>query len=229
MKHSANPICGIYKVTNKINGKPYIGQSTDIYYRWKEHIQNKSKDELQYAFVCALRKYGEENFLWEIIDNCVESELNEKEIFYIKKFNTFIGDGSGWGYNMTRGGDGQNGCGTAVYQYSLDGKYIGRFGSVAEASRCTGANECSIINCCANRRKSSGGFIWKYELLQSVEPYVHKNNVPVLQYTKDGVFIKKFDTVTDAAKSVDKTKTQVTMCCRGKTPSCGGYIWRYAN
>lgn len=227
MKHSAHPICGIYKVTNKINNKVYIGKSTDIYYRWKEHIRNKDKKDFQYVFARALRKYGETNFSWEIVERCNETVLNDKEIFYIKKFNSFIGEKGSWGYNMTRGGDGQSGVGIVVYQYSLKGEYIGQFESVASASINTGTNASGIINCCAHRRKSSGGFIWSYEKKENISPYTHNNNVPVAQYTKDGEFIKFFETVTEAAKSVSRTKTQITMCCRNKTPSCGGYIWRY--
>lgn len=227
MKHSENPICGIYKITNKINGKAYIGKSTDIEYRWKQHLLNINKQNFQYALTCALRKYGKDNFEWEIVERCSENELDDKEIFYIKKFDTFVGDGYGWGYNMTRGGDGQNGVGVQVYQYSLDGEYMACFNSIEEASNKTRSSASGIVNCCARRRKSAGGFMWSYAQMEVMPPYKHNNNVRVAQYTKGGEFVKVFETVTKAANSVGRTKTQITMCCRGKTPSCGGYVWHY--
>jgi DNA-binding CsgD family transcriptional regulator len=53
-----------------------------------------------------LRKYGEENFKWEIIDNAeTQKELNEKEVYWISFYNSFKGNG----YNMTAGGDGASG------------------------------------------------------------------------------------------------------------------------
>lgn len=63
---------GIYKITNNINGKVYIGQSIDINKRWKEHkyrsqIPNKEYDKYLYR---AFRKYGLENFTFEILEEC---------------------------------------------------------------------------------------------------------------------------------------------------------------
>ena len=90
---------GIYKITNKVNGKSYIGKSVDIEKRFNEHKKYQSdKNKTLYK---AIKKYGVENFSFEIIDICGKEELDEKEIYYIKKFNTL-----GFGYNMTIGGDG---------------------------------------------------------------------------------------------------------------------------
>jgi group I intron endonuclease len=58
---------GIYKITNKINGKVYIGQSINIERRWKEHISDKRKNSLIHL---AIEKYGEKNFNFEIIEEC---------------------------------------------------------------------------------------------------------------------------------------------------------------
>ena len=86
-------ICGIYKITNLINGKVYIGQASDIYTRWTNHKNaslRKDKKEYKYPLYRAFRKYGIENFKFEIIEECSEEELNEKEIYYIDFYNTFI-------------------------------------------------------------------------------------------------------------------------------------------
>ena len=89
---------GIYKITNLINGKVYIGQSVNIEYRWQQekHFQGVN-DHLKSAFL----KYGLENFCFEILEECQQEELNKKECFYIKNYNSFDRN---FGYNETTGG-----------------------------------------------------------------------------------------------------------------------------
>lgn len=74
---------GIYIITNLITGKRYIGQSIDIARRFHDHrcISHESNRHLKYA----LAKYGKENFKYEILEECAESELDEKERYYIEK------------------------------------------------------------------------------------------------------------------------------------------------
>ena len=91
-------IIGIYKITNKINGKIYIGQSKNIFKRWSEHrYEAKNNDKPLYK---AFRKYGIENFTFEIIEICNIEQLNEREIFWTKFYNSYNN-----GYNLTPGGD----------------------------------------------------------------------------------------------------------------------------
>ena len=87
---------GIYKITNKINGKCYIGKSINIERRFKEHkyICSESNQTLKRAY----KKYGRENFEFSILEECLEEELNKKEIYYIKILKPQ--------YNRTSGGDG---------------------------------------------------------------------------------------------------------------------------
>jgi len=88
----------IYKHTNKINGKSYIGLTThSMEERLKQHLRNKNK----HKFINAIKKYGIENFLSEIIETVEENLLAEREIFWIKYYNTYNN-----GYNMTEGGEG---------------------------------------------------------------------------------------------------------------------------
>lgn len=89
----------IYKHTNLVNGKIYIGQtSKTMEERWKQHLASKTFTK----FSKALRKYGPDNWNHEILEyNIATQELaDEKEIYWIKKFNSF----SNLGYNLTNGG-----------------------------------------------------------------------------------------------------------------------------
>ena len=92
--------CGIYKITNKINGHSYIGQSIDIERRWKKHI-NFPKENSNYPLYRAFVKYGIENFNFEILKICDKKDLDIEEIKFIAQYDTFKN-----GYNQTTGGGG---------------------------------------------------------------------------------------------------------------------------
>ena len=76
---------GIYKITNKQNGMCYIGQTDDLERRISEHKQKRIVTIDDYINVL-----GVENFDFEILEECSSDELDEKEKFYIKKFNQKI-------------------------------------------------------------------------------------------------------------------------------------------
>lgn len=95
-------ISGIYKIENKINGKVYVGQSVDVYRRLKKHIwEMKSNNSVLYK---ALQKYGTENFTYELIEECEIEKLDEREMYYISKYNSYVGSKNSNGYNLNMGG-----------------------------------------------------------------------------------------------------------------------------
>ena len=98
-------ICGIYKITNLINGKVYIGQSINIYKRWKEHKNKNNWNKKKQIIYSAFKKYGLDNFNFEIIEICNKKMLNEKERFYIKLYKSYVYDKNSNGYNATLGGE----------------------------------------------------------------------------------------------------------------------------
>ena len=98
--------CGIYKITNNINGKVYIGQSVNITRRWREHrtrYHQDSKDSINSHLYRAARKTeGWNNWTFEIIEECPEDQLNSREKFWIKYYDSSNPEK---GYNETEGGD----------------------------------------------------------------------------------------------------------------------------
>lgn len=94
---------GIYKITNIINNKSYIGQSINIEKRIKEHFwkANCQKDiSFNSILHQAIRKYGENNFKWEVLEECSIENIDKLEQDYIQKYNTISPNG----YNILLGG-----------------------------------------------------------------------------------------------------------------------------
>lgn len=98
-------ISGIYKITNLINGKVYVGQSCRIYERWMHHRSDLRHDSAANGHLQqAWNKYGEDNFAFEVVEECDIAMLDQREIFWINKLDSRIS-----GYNMTDGGGGIRG------------------------------------------------------------------------------------------------------------------------
>lgn len=98
---------GIYKFENLLNGHCYIGQSVDIERRFKDHVNRaknnfNSNSEYNSSFHRALRKYGLQNFSFIVLEECDKQLLNEREMYWIKYYNSYEK-----GYNETLGGDTQ--------------------------------------------------------------------------------------------------------------------------
>lgn len=94
----------IYKITNRINNKIYVGKTTNIYRRWKDHKRLafiEGHKEYNKPLYQAFRKYGLENFDFSIIESVDNNIGEEKEKYWIKYYNSYNN-----GYNASLGGDG---------------------------------------------------------------------------------------------------------------------------
>ena len=90
---------GIYKITNIMNRKSYIGQSKQVERRIREHkirYTNDNSPSFDYPLYRSMRKYGVENFAFEVLEECSIEELDIRELYYINYYNTFIP----YGYNQ---------------------------------------------------------------------------------------------------------------------------------
>lgn len=94
----------IYKVTNSLNGKVYVGMTKhDLAFRRMKHIGDARRSSSGSIFHAAIRKYGVDAFIWEVIDRAGSmEELKTKEKEWILKVNSRCPEG----YNLTEGGDG---------------------------------------------------------------------------------------------------------------------------
>ena len=92
----------IYKITNLINNKVYIGKTLEtLETRWKQHKKDSTRF-LNRPLYRAMNKYGIENFIIEIIETPMLEVLSERECYWIEYYNSFH-----FGYNATKGGDGK--------------------------------------------------------------------------------------------------------------------------
>lgn len=100
---------GIYKITNTINNKVYIGQSINIEKRFGEHKRNAFNPKTHtyyYPLYCAIRKYHIDNFTFEVLEECSVEELTTREQYWIDRYNSLDGN---YGYNLVPATDPKRG------------------------------------------------------------------------------------------------------------------------
>ena len=92
----------VYKIQSRTSNKVYIGITKGtLEKRFKRHVRNALKEDSHYKFHRALRKYGADDFVVSVVEECDDSLLIEREKFYIEKYDSYRN-----GYNSTIGGDG---------------------------------------------------------------------------------------------------------------------------
>lgn len=243
-------LCGIYRIENLVNHKSYVGQSIDIYDRWRDHkwaLNNKQHNNKH--LVRSWHKYKEYNFDFTILELCSEDQLNDREVYWIEYYDSYYDS-----YNQTKGGDGCLGkvwtdeerekISRAIIQIALDGKIINRFVSINVAGEKTGIDRRQIWNC-ANKHytqmnrngrvyehvtKTAGGYIWVYEdEMCNFDLSWHQSNSPsykTYQYDMHWNLIKIWPSAEDVKRD-GYGPTVVRSVCQGKFMTAYGYLWSY--
>ena len=229
-------VCGIYKVTNNINKKVYIGQSVDIYSRWNHHkscCKNEKCHEYNTPFYRALRKYGLENFVYCVLEeNVLRENLNMREMGWIEYYDSFY-----CGYNMTAGGN------QTIFSEEFKEKMSeANKGRIPWNKGKHGIYSEETLKKLSESLKGKPGY-WtnkhlseetKKKLSESLKgkPSWQKgkpsyNRKPVSKYDLNGNFIKKYNCITDALKENPKAG-HIGEVCNGYRKQTGGFIWKYA-
>lgn len=90
--------CGIYKISNIKTNACYIGQSLDVYKRWCDHCKSAIIEKTKNKLYDAIREYGLDNFTFELLEECTAEQLNDREKYFIKMYDSY-----NYGYNSTIG------------------------------------------------------------------------------------------------------------------------------
>ena len=222
-------ICGIYEILNTVNGKRYIGQSVDIYDRWRTHKSALNKGKHTNSHLQASWSlYGEKSFKFSILEECSREALQEREKFYISKYQSYKGK---CGYNATIGGDGTS-VFHEVLQFDAYGNFIKEYQNGIVASEQTGINVGTIYGCCIKKLKKADYFIFIYKEEYEKDPscidwWLESNrNSPVEQYDLYGNLVATWKSCSDIVRSLGINPIS---CLLHDTKSYHGYIWKRTN
>ena len=230
---------GIYKITNILNNKNYIGQSINIEKRWKQHICKGINNSSEGKLYPAMFQDGIENFSFNVIEsfeNIDKEKLDDREKYWISYYDSFHN-----GYNSTRGGSGSN-----MRIYDEDS-----IKSLWDEGYCI-TEICNKINCCDGtirlRLKNYISYsveinsirekIFSEKIPVSTNVYIFdptiianfQKKTPVYQYDLSGNFIREFASITQAAKFLGNISYSSDIAKASRQlkshHSAYGYIWR---
>jgi len=223
----------IYKHTNKVNGKCYIGQTCqDPKRRWgKDGNGYKNKHK---KFWRAIQKYGWDNFTHDILyTGLTLEEANTLEQQLIEFYNSIKN-----GYNISEGGSNNPSSPVrAVYQLNRDKSIIAMYDCIAEAERALNVKRSHISECCNGSLGKSLGFYWCYVedynnytiKAKQEKPTTRLSGNSVYQLDKNKVIIAEYPSYLAATRSITNSNTRsntaIKECCTGKRISYYGYYW----
>ena len=204
----------IYKITNQINGKVYIGKTlSSIEERWKEHCKDYKREYCEKRpLYRAISKYGIENFIIEQVEECPPEIVNEREKYWIERYESFK-----YGYNATIGGDGKQYLDyDLVYSLYKEGKNLTE---ISKILKCDTHSVTKILN----------NFNISHE--ERVKRAVSQNRIPVFMIDKNtDEILNSFAGLQEAENFLGKirSKQHIAEVCRGKRKTAYGYKWKFA-
>lgn len=212
----------IYKITNKKNGKIYIGKTlSTIEKRWRRHCLDYIKKHYEKRpLYSAMNKYGIDCFTIEEVEECSENILSEREKYWIEYYGSFKN-----GYNATVGGDGKQ-----YIDYDLVVATYYQVKNQSETAKILGIDVSTVrrILKIRNVDKYSSG---------RTEEFLQRS-IAINMFSKDGKYIKSYPSAHEAARCVVSDPLNQVIhgaaghildVCKGKRKSAYGYIWEYAN
>lgn len=207
---------GIYKFENRYTHQIYIGQSVRIERRYEQHREEAELMRSQSKFYEALHGHFED-FDFEILEECLPEELNERERYWVAYYDSFHN-----GLNSNEGGLGGVYDRTEIFELWDQGFSVGEIakelGCVSETVRCwlQGYKNYSIVE--SNRR---GGLKARATAIKN------GNNITanIYQFSLDGKLIAHFSSKKEAARQTGVDENSIRKAITGERASAGGYRW----
>lgn len=214
----------IYKITSP-TGRLYVGQTKHIARRinlYKYKIV-KNVGWKNAMIMNSLQKYGWAAHKFEIIEECGDEQLSEREKFWIKELNTYCFDNPR-NMNMSRGGE----DGAKPWMHDLERRK-------QQSERFTGeGNPFYGKTHTPEQREKKSKQVSEYNKKigwQVPEWGVEKGRdivrKPIVCYDRNGEFVKEFNCARTASKEMELEHTSISMCCNLKRTHVGGYVFRY--
>ena len=218
----------IYKITNLVTNKVYIGRSITKYRKNSHNRDLKLNKHHSIKLQRSYNKYGKDNFIFEIVEKDILKEnINKKEIYYIALYNSYYNE-----YNCTKGGEndskywlgklgGNHNTSKKTYQYDLNGNFIREWNSVIEIQRELNYNTTCISGCCNKRNQSAYGFIWYHTFLgNKIEKFRRTNTAKKKVIMIDlitNIELKVFSSAVEASIFFfgEKKQNKISEVCNG--------------
>lgn len=227
----------IYKHTSP-SGKSYIGQTKhSMKIRWRGHIKASKTDSLN-VFARAIRKYGHENFIHEILEDNIESQelANEREQYWIAFYDTFNNPLKG--YNETSGGKqfelsdlAKGKISEKIITLFQDDDFKDKFLTIQNSPETRKRKSDSMKGLKKteeHKEKLRQANLGKKATEESRSKMSKSRSRCVYQYDIKNNFIKKYNSIGEASKACRETYPEyISLCCKGKRELADGYIWKY--
>lgn len=222
----------IYKIQNIINNKVYIGQTQyTIEKRWKEHCYSAFELNIDYPLYKAMRKYGSDNFIIEIIEEVNNKLLNDKEIYWIGFYHSYAPLGQG--YNATRGGEGNSIVNTdLVISMWESGESIATISGILGHDRSTIRKIVQTLpsyNEFEARRRGNNNS-WKktpHDNNDNIDHKFIKSGTPVNQYDLDGNLLNTYYNTREATRQTGVSYKTICAVVNHQQKTAGGFQWKY--
>lgn len=212
----------IYKITNP-SGKIYIGKTYNLRKRINGHKHCGKKKKTSILLYNSIRKYGWENHHLDILETIDDSLLNEREMYWIKEFNSYYQNNT-MGMNMTLGGDGQRSSWMHdIKRRETQSKLCIGDGNSFYGKKHSDESRQAMAEKASKRNKERGITIPKW----GAEKGRLKVIKPCLAYNNKGEFIGEYESVINCAKSLGVNRGSVTDCLLYGSWIKGEYMVRY--
>lgn len=214
---------GVYCIENIKNNKKYIGQSVDVYDRWRKHKSELNgnihfNNYLQNSW----NKYGKDNFKFYVLEFCGIDMLDTLEIYYIDLYKTLNRNN---GYNLTSGG-------AYNKQYSVETRE--KISQALKGHEVTPETRMKIRKNHADVSGKNNGMYGKNHT-EEAKKRVSEANKGRISKRRNRCQVycvelnKTFNDATNAGQTLHLDSSAILKCCRGERKTCGGYYWEFIN